>query len=79
VAGTLATCSFFPASSVVTSEPDRFEARGPGAFSETCDRFTLAGGVPGGEPNPGLPPDDPEDPGGGFCTGQEICPILEAH
>jgi cysteine-rich repeat protein len=79
VAGTLATCSFFPASSVVTSEPDRFEARGPGAFSETCDRFTLAGGVPGGEPNPGLPPDDSEDPGGGFCSGQEICPILIAQ
>jgi hypothetical protein len=32
--------------------------------------------VPGGDPNPGLPPDDPGDPGGGFCTGEQICPIL---
>jgi cysteine-rich repeat protein len=76
VSGTLATCSFFPASSVVRTEPGRFEAKGPGAISETCDRITLAGGVPGGDPNPGLPPDDPGDPGGGFCTGREICPVL---
>lgn len=76
VAGTLSTCSFFPASTVVTSEPGRFEARGPGAVTASCDATTLAGGVPGGDPNPGLPPDDPTDPGGGFCTGFEICPIL---
>jgi len=76
VIGTVATCSFFPASTVVTSEPGRFEARGPGALSERCDRTTLAGGVPGGDRNPGLPPDDPIDPGGGFCCDVEICPIL---
>lgn len=76
VSGTLATCSFFPASSVVRTEPGRFEAKGPGAISETCDQITLGGGVPGGDPNPGVPPDDPGDPGGGFCTGREICPIL---
>jgi len=78
VAGTLATCSFFPASTVVTSEAGRFEARGPGAVAERCDRFTLAQGVPGGDPSPGIPPEYPDpDPGPGPCTGLELCPILE--
>ena len=82
VSGTLATCSFFHAATVVTDEPGRFDARGPGAISSTCDRTTLAQGVPdGGVLNPGLPPPpyDPGDPGGGFCRSQELCPILEAY
>ena len=76
VGGTLATCSFFPASSVVTDAPDRFEARGPTPVLASCDRATLGLGVPGGgDLNPGLPPDDPGDPGGGFCRDELICPI----
>jgi cysteine-rich repeat protein len=78
VGGTLATCSLFPASSVVTDAPDRFEARGPTPVLAGCDRTTLGLGVPaggGGDLNPGLPPDDPGDPGGGFCNGELICPI----
>jgi hypothetical protein len=76
VAGTLATCSYFHAGTVVTDVPGRFEARGPGALSPSCDRVTLAGGVPsGGEYNPGLPPSDPGDPSGGFCSGDMLCPL----
>jgi cysteine-rich repeat protein len=78
VGGTLATCSFFPASSVVIDAPDRFEARGPTPVLASCDRVTLGLGVPaagGGDLNPGLPPDDPGDPGGGFCRDEMICPI----
>src|SRR5262249_16453781 len=48
--------SYFHAGTVVTDVPGRFEARGPGALSPSCDRVTLAGGVPGGGGyNPGLP------------------------
>jgi cysteine-rich repeat protein len=76
VGGTLAACSFFPASSVVTDAPDRFEARGPTPILPSCDRATLGLGVQGGgDLNPGLPPDDPGDPGGGFCRDEQICPI----
>ena len=77
VAGTVATCSFFPASSVVTDVPGKFEARGPGAIATSCDRTTLSQGVPGGELNPGLPPEDPGDPGGGWCGGggQNLRPL----
>src|SRR5262249_7043278 len=76
VSGTLATCSYFHVGTVVTDVPGRFEARGPGALSPSCDRVTLAGGVPGGgEYNPGLPPSDPSDPSGGFCSGDMLCPL----
>ncbi|HJW70492.1 MAG TPA: hypothetical protein VJ829_14135 [Candidatus Binatia bacterium] len=76
VSGTLATCSYFHTGTVVTEVPGRFEARGPGALSASCDRVTLAGGVPGGgEYNPGLPPSDPGDPSGGFCSGDMLCPL----
>jgi cysteine-rich repeat protein len=76
VSGTLATCSYFHAGTVVTDVPGRFEARGPGALSASCDRVTLAGGVPGGGGyNPGLPPSDPGDPSGGFCSGDMLCPL----
>ena len=79
VSGNQATCSFFHAGTVVTDEPGRFEARGPGAISATCDQATLASGVPGGGViNPGLPPPpyDPGDPSGGFCGGDLLCPEL---
>ena len=83
VSGTLATCSFFHAGTVVMDDPGRFEARGPGAISPACDRTTLAQGVPGGGVlNPGLPepPYDPGDPSGGFCGGGELlCPVLLAN
>ena len=77
VGGTLAACSLFPASSVVTDAPNRFYARGPTPILASCDRATLGLGVPadGGELNPGLPPDDPGDPGGGFCRDETTCPI----
>jgi cysteine-rich repeat protein len=77
VGGTLAACSLFPASSVVADAPNRFEARGPTPILASCDRATLGLGVPdgGGELNPGLPPDDPGDPGGGFCRDESTCPI----
>ncbi len=77
VGGTLAACSLFPASSVLIDAPNRFEARGPTPILASCDRATLGLGVPagGGELNPGLPPDDPGDPGGGFCRDEMICPI----
>jgi hypothetical protein len=76
VSGTLATCSYFHAGTVVADVPGRFEARGPGALSPSCDRVTLAGGVPGGGGyNPGLPPSDPSDPSGGFCGGDMLCPL----
>jgi cysteine-rich repeat protein len=75
VSGTLATCSYFHAGTVVTDVPGRFEARGPGAVSASCDRVTLSGGVPGGGTyNPGLPPFDPGDPTGGLCGGDLLCP-----
>jgi hypothetical protein len=75
VSGTLATCSYFHAGTVVTDVPGRFEARGPGAVSASCDRVTLSGGVPGGgQYNPGLPPFDPGDPTGGLCGGDLLCP-----
>jgi hypothetical protein len=76
VGGTLAACSLFPASSVVTDASNRFEARGPTPILAS-DRATLGPGVPagGGELNPGLPPDDPNDPGGGFCRDEMICPV----
>jgi hypothetical protein len=79
VSGNQATCSFFHAGTVVTDEPGRFEARGPGAISASCDQVTLASGVPGsGVINPGLPPPpyDPGDPTGGFCGGDRLCPEL---
>lgn len=78
VGGTLATCSLFPGSSVLNDAPGIFLARGPTPVLARCDRETLGLGVPdgGGELNPGLPPDDPGDPGGGFCSGDLICPIL---
>jgi cysteine-rich repeat protein len=76
VGGTMATCSLFPASTVREDSPGRFEARGPTPILASCDRATLGLGVPGGgELNPGLPPDDPGDPGGGFCRDQTTCPI----
>jgi cysteine-rich repeat protein len=69
VAGTLATCSLFPTGTVLVDAPGLFEARGPGAIAPACDLTTLSQGVPpgGGDLNPGLPPDDPHDPSGGFC------------
>lgn len=77
IGGTLATCSLFPGSTVVSDAPGIFSARGPTPVLMHCDRATLAQGVPdGGELNPGLPPDDPGDPGGGFCPPDLICPIL---
>ena len=79
VSGSQATCSFFHAGTVVTDEPGRFEARGPGTISASCDQVTLASGVPGGGViNPGLPPPpyDPGDPTGGFCGGDLLCPEL---
>ncbi len=78
VGGTLATCSLFHAGTVVSDVTDRFEARGPGALSASCDHTTLSSGVPpGGVINPGLPlpPYDPGDPSGGFCGGELICPF----
>jgi cysteine-rich repeat protein len=76
VGGTMAACSMFPGSTVVRDAPGRFEARGPTPVLASCDRATLGLGAPtGGELNPGLPPDDPGDPGGGFCRSAEICPI----
>ena len=76
--GTLSTCSLFHAGTVATDVADRFETRGPGATSGSCDRTTLSSGVPpGGAINPGLPepPYDPGDPSGGFCGGRDlICP-----
>lgn len=46
-----------------------------GALPASCDRVTLARGVPGGGGyNPGLPPSDPGDPSGGFCSGDMLCP-----
>jgi cysteine-rich repeat protein len=77
VGGTLATCSLFPGSTVLSDAPGIFTAKGPTPVVTRCDRGTLAQGVPeGGDLNPGLPPDDPGDPGGGFCSGDMICPIL---
>src|SRR5262245_43844009 len=79
VGGTLATCSLFPGSTVVSDAPGIFAARGPTPLLAHCDRATLGQGTPpGGDLNPGLPPDppDPGDPGGGWCTGVMICPIL---
>jgi len=53
---------------VVADAPGFFSARGPG-IAPACDQTTLSLGVPpgGGDLNPGLPPDDPDDPSGGFC------------
>jgi hypothetical protein len=77
VGGTLATCSLFPGSTVLRDAPGIFEARGPTPVLVRCDSATLGQGVPdGGDLNPGLPPTDPGDPGGGFCRSEEICPIL---
>jgi len=71
VAGTHATCSLFATGTVVADAPGIFDARGPGADAPACDIATLSQGVPpgGGDLNPGLPPDDPDDPSGGFCGG----------
>ncbi len=78
VGGTLATCSLFPASTVVSDAPGILAARGPTPVLRRCDRATLGLGVSsggGGDLNPGLPPDDPGDPGGGFCPRDLPCPI----
>ena len=83
VGGTLATCSLFPGGTVVADAPGIFLARGPTPVLTSCDRATLGLGIPesgsgggdGGGLNPPLPPDDPGDPGGGFCRDQLACPI----
>ena len=83
VTGTLATCSLFPTGTVLVDAPGVFEARGPGAIAPACDIGTLSQGVPpGGDLNPGLPPDDPDDPSGGFCGpilpyGVALAPICQ--